>query len=455
MERGVGMPEKIVIIGAGAAGASAAARARKLRPDAEITMIDKGLFITHAPCGIPYYVEGAVKNAEDLAVYKPEEFAKDRNINVLTNTEATSIDVDKRTINIKGPSGESSMAWDKLIIATGARPIIPRMPGTELRGVLSIRLPHEAPILKQEVEKASTIAVVGGGYIGLEMAEAVRSLGKRVAVFEMASHVFPTTFDNDMAQLIHEELRRNGVELHLGDKVVELRGSESVRSVVTETGTYDAERVILAVGVRPDAEIAGKAGIRLTNSGAIDVNEYMETSVEGIYAAGDAVETWNAVTGRRTYIALAPPANKMGQVAGANAAKGRTLKFPGALGTAITKVFNLYVARTGLTEEQAKAEGFKAVSATINSRTTAHYYPGGTKLTIKMVADEATHRVLGVQVIGSEKVVAGYIDTAAALIWRSATIEDVFFADLSYAPPTAPVWHGLITAARVLSKGVL
>ncbi|MGC8596668.1 MAG: FAD-dependent oxidoreductase [Thermocladium sp.] len=450
------MPEKIVIIGAGAAGASAAARARKLRPEAEITMIDKGLFITHAPCGIPYYVEGAVKNAEDLAVYKPGEFAKDRNINVLTDTEATSIDIDKRIIGVKGPGGESSIKWDKLIIATGAKPIIPKMPGTELRGVLTVRLPHEAPLIKQEIDKASTVAVVGGGYIGLEMAEAARALGKRVLVFEMASHVFPTTFDNDMAQIVHEELKRNGVELHLADKVVELRGAGGeVRSVVTETGTYDAERVLLAVGVRPDTEVAARAGIRLTNSGAIDVNEYMETSVAGIYAAGDAVETWNAITGRRTYIALAPPANKMGQVAGANAAKGRTLKFPGALGTAITKVFNLYVARTGLTEEQAKAEGFKAVAATINSRTTAHYYPGGTKLTIKMVADEETHRVLGVQVIGSEKVVAGYIDTAAALIWRSATIEDVFFADLSYAPPTAPVWHGLITAARVLSKGVL
>lgn len=450
------MPEKIVIIGAGAAGASAAARARKLRPEVEITMIDKGSFITHAPCGIPYYVEGAVKDAEELAVYKPEEFARDRGITVLTNTEVTSIDIDKRNARIRGSTGESSLAWDKLIIATGAKPVIPKMPGTELEGVLTVRLPHEAPILRREVEKAGAIAVVGGGYIGLEMAEAARALGKRVVIFEMAGHVFPTTFDGDMAQIVHEELRRNGVELRLGEKVVELKGSGgAVRGVTTEAGTYEADRVLLAVGVRPDSEIAAEAGIKLTESRAIDVNEYMETNAEGVYAAGDAVETRNAVTGRRAYIALAPPANKMGQVAGANAAKGRVLKFPGALGTAITKVFGLYVARTGLTEEQARAEGFKAIAATITSRTTAHYYPGGTKLTIKMVADEVSHRVLGVQVIGSEKLVAGYVDTAAALIWKSATIEDVFFSDLSYAPPTAPVWHGLITAARVLSKGVL
>lgn len=328
------------------------------------------------------------------------------------------------------------------------------MEGHDLNGILTLRLPHEAPRLKEEVERASTVAVVGGGYIGLEVAEALKNLGKRVLLFEMMPHVLPTTFDEDMAKLIHEELTKNGVELHLNEKVVGFKGVNGhVSKVITEKGEYNVDKVVMGVGVKPDVDLAVKAGAKLGETGAVWVNEYMETSVPNVYAAGDVAETWSLITGKRMYVALAPPANKMGQVAGANAVKGRFLKFPGVLGTAVTKVFNLYVARTGLTEKQAREEGFKPVSATIRARTTAHYYPGGVQVNIKMIMDEPSGRVLGVQVIGPDKIVAGYIDIAAALIGKGATIDDFFFADLSYSPPTAPIWHPLITAARVLSKG--
>ncbi len=448
------MGKRVVIIGGGAAGASAAARARRLDPGAEIIMLDKGLFISHAPCGIPYYLGGVVKEAQDLAIYTPEEFARDRKITVKVNAEVFDVDTKNQVVYAKEGNETVKYQWDVLIIATGAKPVTLPVEGHDLNGILTLRLPHEAPRLREEVERASTVAVVGGGYIGLEVAEALRNLGKKVLLFEMMPYVLPTTFDEDMAKLIHDELIRNGVELHLGEKVVGFRGVNGhVNKVITEKGEYEVDKVVMGVGVKPDVDLAVKAGAKLGETGAVWVNEYMETTVPNVYAAGDVAETWSLITGRRIYVALAPPANKMGQVAGANAVKGRFLKFPGVLGTAITKVFNLYVARTGLTERQAREEGFKPVSATIKSRTTAHYYPGGAQVTIKMIMDEPSGRVLGVQIVGSDKLVAGYIDTAAALIGKGATIDDIFFADLSYAPPTAPVWHPLITAARVLSRG--
>jgi NADPH-dependent 2,4-dienoyl-CoA reductase/sulfur reductase-like enzyme len=448
------MGRRVVIIGGGAAGASAAARARRLDPEAEIVMIDKGLFISHAPCGIPYYVGGVVKDANELAIYTPEEFAKERRIVVKINAEVFDVDVKNRVVLAREGNDVVKYPWDILIITTGAKPIVPKVDGADLNGILTLRLPHEAPKLKNEVEGASTVAVVGGGYIGLEMAEALRNLGKRVILFEMMSHVLPTTFDEDMAKIIHEELTKNGVELHLSEKVVSFSGINGhVNKVITERGEYPVDKVVLGVGVRPDVDLAVKAGVRLGETGAVWVNEYMETSEPNIYAAGDVAETWNIITGKRTYIALAPPANKMGQVAGANAVKGRFLKFPGVVGTAVTKVFNLYVARTGLTEVQARDEGFSPITAMIKTRTTAHYYPGGAQVFIKMIADESSGRVLGVQIVGYDKAVAGYIDTAAALIGKGATIDDFFFSDLSYSPPASPVWHPLITAARVLSKG--
>ncbi len=448
------MGKRIVIVGGGAAGASAAARARRLDPEAEIVMLDKGLFISHAPCGIPYYIGGIVKEAQDLAIYTPEEFAKERRITVKINTEAFDVDTNAQVVYAREGNNVVKYQWDVLIIATGAKPITLPVEGNDLNGILTLRLPHEAPRLREEVERASTIAVVGGGYIGLEVAEALRNLGKRVLLFEMMTHVLPTTFDEDMAKLIHDELTGNGVMLHLGEKVVGFRGiNGSVNKVMTEKGEYEVDKVVMGVGVRPDVDLAVKAGAKLGETRAVWVNEYMETSVPSVYAAGDVAETWSLITGKRMYVALAPPANKMGQVAGANAIKGKFLRFPGVLGTAITKVFNLYVARTGLTERQAKEEGFKPVSASIKARTTAHYYPGGVQVSIKMTMDEASGRILGVQVVGPDRVVAGYIDTAAALIGKGATIDDFFFADLSYSPPTAPIWHPLITAARVLSKG--
>ncbi|MFN3804712.1 MAG: FAD-dependent oxidoreductase [Pyrobaculum sp.] len=445
---------RVVIIGGGAAGASAAARARRLDPTAEVILIERGSMITHAPCGMPYAIAGIAKQ-EDLMTYTPEEFEKERNIKVFTNTTAVDIDVDKKSVTIDRGGNREKLSWDKLVVATGARPIVPKIPGVELKGVLTMRHPDEVSNLRGHLEKAKTVAIVGGGYVGVEMAEALLELGKRVALFEMFDQILPATLDPDVASIVAEEMKNRGVELHLGEKVVEFRGRGHVDKVVTERGEYPVDEVILAVGVKPDVDLAVRVGARLGETGAVYVNEYMETTAPDIYAAGDVAEKVHRVTGRRVWIPLAPTANKEGQVAGGNAVRGRVLKFPGVVGTAVTKFYNLYIARTGLSEREASQLGYKTQGALIKARSKAHYMPGGEVVHVKLVAEENAGRLLGVQVVGKSPVVAAYVDIAAIAIQSGYTTQDLFFSDLGYMPDTAPVWHPLIVAARVLSRGKL
>ncbi|MEZ0319307.1 MAG: FAD-dependent oxidoreductase [Pyrobaculum sp.] len=446
---------RVVVIGGGAAGASAAARARRLDPSAEVILVEGGSMITHAPCGMPYAIGGVVKSHEELMTYSPEEFAKERNIKVLTRTRAVDVDVDKRVVVVERGGSRERIQWDKLVIATGAKPLVPNIPGVELKGVLTMRHPDEVPDLRGHLEKARTAAIVGGGYIGVEMAEVLLEMGKRVLLFEMFDQLLPASLDADVAALVAEEMKARGVELHLGEKVVELRGSGHVDKVVTEKGEYQVDEVVLAVGARPDVELALRAGAKLGETGAVYVNEYMETTVPDVYAAGDVAEKEHRITGRRVWIPLAPAANKEGQVAGGNAVKGRVLKFPGVVGTAVTKFYDLYIARTGLSEKEAAQLGLKTQSALIKARTKAHYMPGAATVHVKLVAEESSGRVLGAQVVGKSPVVASYADIMAVAIQSGYAVSDIFFSDIGYMPDTAPVWHPLIVAARVLSRGRL
>ncbi|MGB9704352.1 MAG: FAD-dependent oxidoreductase, partial [Pyrobaculum sp.] len=240
-----------------------------------------------------------------------------------------------------------------------------------------------------------------------------------------------------------------------GERVVEFRGADHVNKVVTEKGEYAVDEVLLAVGVRPDVDLAVRAGAKLGETGAVYVNEYMETTVPDVYAAGDVAEKVHRLTGRRVWIPLAPTANKEGQVAGGNAVRSRVLKFPGVVGTAVTKFFNLYIARTGLSEREATQLGFKTQSALIKARTKAHYMPGGGVVHVKLVAEESTGRILGGQIVGEGQVVASYADILAVALQSGYAVSDLFFSDIGYMPDTAPVWHPLIVAARVLSRGRL
>ncbi|MEM0028237.1 MAG: FAD-dependent oxidoreductase [Ignisphaera sp.] len=447
------MSKKIVVIGGGAAGASAASRAKKLDPSAEVILIEATDMITHGPCAIPYYVEGIVKDRKMLVTYTPEDFERDRGIRVLTNTVAKNIDVDKKVVVLERDGKELVMEWDKLVIATGATPAKPRVNGVDLKNVYTIRHPAQADELSDAIRKANNIVIVGGSYLGLEMAEAALSLGKKTILIEKEGQLLPRSLDRDVADIVAKEVVTRGLELHLSEPLKEIIGKEFVEAVATSKNIYKTDLVILATGVKPNIELATKSGIKIGITGAVEVNEYMETNIEGVYAAGDVAEKRHIITGKKVWIPLAPSANKEGQVAGANAALGRSLRFPGIVGTAITKFFDMYIARTGLGEEEAKEQGFKIESKLIKVRTKAHYYPKGTYVYIKMVVDASTGRILGAQIVGWEESVAEYINSVAIAIEKEMTIEDLFFADIGYHPAVAPVWHPLIVAARTLSHG--
>lgn len=435
-----------VIVGGGPAGMTAASRVKRLKPSARVAVFERSSYVSYAPCGTPYYVGGLVDNIDKLVHYTVDEFRR-RGIDVFTRVEV--VDAGGGFVEVRSKDGERKVEWGKIIVATGARPRLPPIKGLDLEGVLTLRTLEDAERVKAQVEKARRVAVIGGGYIGLELAENLRRLGKHVLLFEILPHVMPN-LDTDVAAIVEEELRRNGVELHLAEGVDEIMGGERVEEVATSKGVYEADLVLVATGVKPETQLPEKLGVKLGASGAVAVNKRMETGVEGVYAAGDVAEAINLVTGKPDWFPLAPVANKMGYVAGVNAAGGY-VEFPGAVGTAVTKVFDLEVGRTGLTEERAVREGFDPVSVRVKAGTRSSYYPGATEVTVKLVADRKTGRLLGGQLAGREGVLAR-VNTLAALLSKGATVEDLFYTDLGYAPPFAPVWDPLIVASRVLLR---
>lgn len=440
----------IVVIGGGAAGASASVRAKRISPSSNVILVEATDMITHGPCAIPYYIEGLVENRSRLTTYTPEYLERERGVRVLTNTRALEVDIDKRIVIVeKKDRLIDKIKWDKLVIATGAMPIVLR--DSDRENVVAIRHPAHADKIKSVIGKANTVAIVGGSYLGIEMAEAVSALGKRVLLFEKKPHILPKGLDPELSRVVEEEMKTRGIELHLSESVVEIKGREKAESIVTDKDEYRVDAVVLAIGVKPNVELVKNTGVRLGAEGAIAVNEYMETSVEDVYAAGDVAEKYHKVLRRKIWIPLAPTANKEGQVAGANAAGGN-MKFRGIVGTAVTKFYDLYIAKTGLTEEEAIANGIKYRSATVKAKTKAHYYPGASDVLIKMIVNDGDV-VIGVQALGKDAAVAYYVDVAAMAIENSMTIEDLFLSDLGYMPATAPVWHPLIVAARVLSRG--
>lgn len=445
---------RIVVVGGGAAGASAASRAKRVDPGAEVYLIEATDMITHGPCGIPYVISGIIDRSR-LMVYTPEVFEKERGIRVLINSRVVDIDVDKRIVEVYRNKRFEKLKWDKLILATGALPRVPGIPGISLDNVITIRHPAYADEIVKALNAKNVIAVVGGSYLGIEIVEGLLERGKKVLLFEMFNHLLPASIDEDMASIVEGEIVSKGVELHLSEKLVEIKGRSRAESIVTNKGEYRVDAVILATGVRPNIELAKEIGLRIGETGAVEVNEYMETSIEDIYAAGDLVEKYHRVLNKKVWIPLAPSANKEGLVAGANAVKHRFLKFPGIVGTAITKFYDLIIARTGLTENEAKQHNIHYEAKVIKARTKAHYYPGATEVHVKLIVEKSVGKVIGAQIIGKDHIVAGYVDIASVAIERGMTIEELFFSDLSYMPATAPVWHPLIVASRVLSKGKL
>ncbi|MFF2707330.1 FAD-dependent oxidoreductase [Streptomyces cyaneofuscatus] len=445
--------ERLVVIGGAAAGMSAASQARRLKgPDElEIVAFERSAFTSYSACGIPYWVSGDVEGPDDLIARTPEEH-RERDIDLRMRTEVTEIDVAGRRVRaLDRESGDTYWTgFDKLVIATGARPVRPELPGIDAPGVHGVQTLGDGQALLDSLDHAAgrRAVVVGAGYIGVEMAEAMLKRGFEVTVLNRGKQPM-ATLDPDMGKLVHDAMDGLGITTVNGASVTKiLTGPDGrVSEVATEERTYPADVVVLGIGVEPEAELAREAGLTVGPHGGILTDLAMRAvGHENIWAGGDCVEVLDLVAGRTRHIALGTHANKHGQVIGSNAGGGYGT-FPGVVGTAVSKVCDLEIARTGLREKDAQAVGLRYVTATIESTQRAGYYPGAKPMTVKMIAELRTGRLLGVQIVGREGA-AKRVDVAAVALTAGMTVEQMTALDLGYAPPFSPVWDPVLVAAR-------
>lgn len=439
------------MVGGDAAGMSAASQARRRRPpeDLEIVAFERSSWVSYAACGTPYHVAGYIDPLERLVARTPERFAS-MGIAVRTRHQVTAIDLDRRRVSVRDLDAGRDLwvDFDLLMIGTGARPVRPPIAGIDLPGVHELRTLDDAAALRRVAEAGTGSAVViGGGYIGLEAAEAFRHRGWEVRVVTDGAGVLDRTLDTDLAGEVAGAMAGMGIEVTTGTRVACINGSDRVVSVGCEGGmVHPADVVVLGLGSRPEVDLAAAAGIALGPTGAIAVDATQRTSVEGVWAAGDCAETVHRVSGRPVNYHLGTIANKTGRVAGVNIGGG-TATFPGVLGTAITKVCDLEIASTGLRSPDAEAAGLDPVDGTARGSTTAGYWPAASSMTIRVTAERGSGRMLGAQVIGGPG--AGKrIDVFATALWTGITAEELAWVDLAYAPPFSGVWDLIHIAAR-------
>jgi NADPH-dependent 2,4-dienoyl-CoA reductase/sulfur reductase-like enzyme len=439
------MAERLVVIGGDAGGMSAASQARRMRPadDLEIVAFERGPRTSYAACGIPYRVAGLVGDGDALVARRPEQFRQRQQIDARIHHEVTAIDLADRTVEVRDlDAGETRIeGFDTLLIGTGARPIRPPLPGIDLPFVFTVHTLDDAEaLLARATEGISRAVVVGGGFIGLEMAEAFVLQGIAVTLVEATDQVM-RTLDADMAEPVAASLRAAGVDLRIGSAV---EGFEPGR-VLTAVGPIDADLVVLGIGLQPNGELAGAAGLELGERGAIRVDDH-QRAADGVYAVGDCTESRHLVTGTPVYVALGTMANRQGRVAGINIGGGDAT-FPGVLGSAVTRFCETEIGHTGLNEVAAAAAGLDVVAGRIEATVRPHYYPGADPVTVKLVAERATGRLVGGQIVGGAGA-AKRIDVVATAITAGMTAADLAETDLSYAPPFSPVWDPVLIAAR-------
>lgn len=442
-----------MVIGGDAAGMSAASQARRLKgPDElEIVAFERGHFTSYSACGIPYWVGGDVAERDELIARTPEEH-RTRGIDLRMRTEVVEIDVAGQRVRARDVDfgAESWTSYDKLVIATGARPIRPQMPGVDAPGVHGVQTLDDGQALLDTLARTRgrRAVVVGAGYIGVEMAEALINRGYQVTVVNRGSEPM-STLDADMGALVHEAMVGLGITMVDDTEVTKvLTGDDGrVRAVATETGEFPADVVVLGIGVRPETALARAAGLPLGRHGGLLTDLSMRVRGHGnIWAGGDCVEVLDLVSGQERHIALGTHANKQGQVIGTNVGGGYAT-FPGVVGTAVSKVCDLEIARTGLREKDARRVGLQFETVTIESTSRAGYYPGASPMTVKMLAERRTGRLLGVQIVGREGA-AKRVDIAAVALTAGLTVEQMTALDLGYAPPFSPVWDPVLVAAR-------
>jgi len=445
--------EKILVVGGNAAGLTAASRAKRIDPRLRITVVEKLPQISYSTCGLPYFIARQVR-ANDLISYTPEDFQKERGIEVLTNVQIDAvIPGRKRAEGTRLDTGEKvEFSFDRLLIATGVKPKLPDIPGTDLANVFTMLNLPDALHLAETLPYAQQVAIVGGGYVGLEMAECLHAAGKQVHLFESSPQVMPS-IDRDMAQIVEYELRRFGVNLSVGARVLALVGEKGrVNGVKAAAGlgVTPADVVLVDTGVAPNVDLARDAGIQISVSGAITVDSHMETSMPNVYAAGNCAETYCAIRKRPVLSFLGTAAAKQGRVAGENLAARRT-KFFGTVGTTVLKVFDLAVARTGLSLNEAAEEGISVAAGRIEAPDRASYYPNAKKLWVKLIVERESRKLIGAQVVGYGDA-SKRIDVAAAAITAGMRIDDVAQLDLAYTPPFGSLWDPLIIAAQAVMK---
>ena len=445
--------KKLIVIGGDAAGMTAASKVRREQPEREIVVFERGSHTSYSACGMPYYIGGLVESEENLIARKPEVFRQKQNIDVRIRHEVLKIDTKDKRVLVKQLDNDKEFweDWDDLLIATGASPIIPDIENINTDGVFALSTLQSGIDVFRFIEekKPAKAVIVGGGYIGIEMAEAFLERSMEVKLIDMAPQLM-NTLDKDMADLILEYMVEQGMEVYLEEKLAKFEAHPNgrIKSVVTNKQTIDADIVILGIGIKPNSEIAANAGIKLGVNNAIKVNKRLETTTPHIWAAGDCAESFHLITGKQTHIALGTVASKHGLVAGINLNGGKA-EFTGVLGTAITKFKEMEISRTGLSEKEAKELGIDFHTETITSVSPAGYYPGSEKISVKLLIDKASRRILGGQIIGF-KATAKRIDTIVTAIFSSLTIEDIINLDLAYAPPFSTVWDPVQIAARKL-----
>ena len=428
---------KVVIIGGVAGGATAAARLRRLDEAAEIVVFERSGYVSYANCGLPYYIGGAIEEPEALTLQTPESFFARFRVDMRVRHEVTAIHPEKKTVSVKAlETGEEfEERYDKLILSPGARPTQPRLPGVGIGKVFTLRTVEDTFRIKDYINAhhPKSAVLAGGGFISLELAENLRELGMEAAIVQRPKQLM-TPFDPDMAAFIHGEARRHGIRLALGHTVegfAERDGGVDV--LLKDAAPLHADMVVLAIGVTPDTVLAKEAGLELGLKGSIVVNDRMETSVPDIYAVGDAVQVKHSVTGQDAVISLAGPANKQGRIAADNICGGDS-RYPGSQGSSVIKVFDLTAASTGVSETNAKKAGLDVDTVILSPMSHAGYYPGGKLMTMKVVFEKGTYRLLGAQIVGYEGV-DKRIDVLATAIRAGLTAIQLKDLDLAYAPP--------------------
>ena len=432
------MAKRLVVVGGGAAGMSAASAARRTDRELEIAVLESGPFPSYGVCGIPYYLSGVVPDAQSLVSYPAEEFRERRRIDLRLETSVSSIDLMGRRVTTG--AGEV-LDFDRLVLALGARPIVPRIPGVAHPRVVTVRRLDDAIALRAMLGEVRRAVVVGAGYVGLEMAESLCESGIRVTVVDRLPRVM-STLDVDVAEIVEEEVRRHA-ELVLSSSLVAIHARGDELTVELADRSIDTDLVVLALGVQPQTELVS-GQVEMTAGGALLVNSMMSTSVSGVFAAGDCVALPHRVLRAPAYVPLGPAANKTGRVAGTVAAGG-SASFGGIVGTAVAKVFDLTVAHTGLTLADASKAGMSAMATDVTAKSRAKYYPGAEPLRVRLV-HTASGQVLGAQIVGRDGA-AQRIDVIAAALHGGMTVDDVASLDLAYAPPYSPVYDPITQAA--------